>query len=277
MAQDLSLPPAEVKLRSSLLRLVITLLLTISLSLAWSGIDNDTPKEAGMLEPTRQALHRLAHASKPKSQASKRRPVTQVFTPAKQLERSGGSKVPGVILRSEATPVKPHRNVWGGPPLPSLYPSFSQPLIIPFTGEYHLFRMSSGQLPADSITEIGTPLETLYATTNREPLNTEAYQELDPPVNFSNCGKVQVDLSCGATLPGVVSLQFLSSRNVEDVGIALFALNGAAEETVNFAIPPLSHPDVRAIRVIFHHTTTECDRNPRVAIRRFTLVPKGAR
>jgi len=246
-------PPQETGLTRSLLSIVVTLLLTIALSLGSLRTGTDMPKV----------------------QAA-RKSVTPVYTPTKEIGASNKTGVAGVIIRTESAETKPRRRVWGGPPLPATELSVSQPLTIPFTGEYHLFRTSSGGLPADSIVEHGTPLDTLYATTNGEPMMMEAYQVLSPPLNVRNCGQLQMALSSSETLPGIVSIQFLTAKSVEEIGIGVFGLNGTPEETVNFTIPSqLVNFEVSAIRVTFHHNPTQCDRNSRIAIRRFTLAPRS--
>lgn len=56
-------------------------------------------------------------------------------------------------------------------------------LSIPFTGEYHLFRASSVELPSGSVTQSGSPLDAVYVTTNGGEMETDAYQEFDPPLS----------------------------------------------------------------------------------------------
>jgi hypothetical protein len=243
--QGLSRPREETY---SLLSILVTLLLTMALSLGQFKADQDPPK----LQAARKS-------------------ATPVFTPARRAGASGKIGVTGVILRTDSSETKPRRRVWGGPPLPAT--SLSNSLTIPFTGEYHLFRTSSGRLPSDAIVDHGTPLDTLYATTNGEPLQMEAYQSLSPPLDVRNCGKIQMTISSNEPLPGIVLIQFLTAHTVEEVGIGLFGLNGASAETVDFTIPPaLVNYEVSAIRATFLHNPEHSERNSRIAIQRFTLA-----
>jgi len=52
--------------------------------------------------------------------------------------------------------------------------------MIPFPGEYQLFRESSVRLPPDSLERPGSPLDAVYVSTNGGARETEAYQGLRP-------------------------------------------------------------------------------------------------
>jgi hypothetical protein len=245
------------RLRSSLI-VLLTLLFTTALSLS-------------QLPP----LHDLTDLVAPPAPPVAKETAMPIFTSPAPV----GKEVQGVILHAGPREARPRRKVFGGPLLPAIPVSASEPLTIPFTGEYHLFRTSSGRLPAGSITENGTPLDTLYATTNREPLQMEAYQELSPPLDMKNCEKIQMLIASRDTLPGVAVLQFLNGDKVEDAGIALIGLGGDGEETVTFKIPPNSATRflVSAIRIVFQSNPTHSERNSRIAIRRLSFAPSHPR
>jgi hypothetical protein len=234
---------------STLLTVLLSVMLTVALLLVPSGSLAAAPKPPPLPADTS---------------------VTPVFTPAKSV----GNGVTGVILRAESPKPRPRRRLWGGPPIPAALQSLAQPLTIPFTGEYRLFRRSSRRLPADAITEKGTPLDSRYATTNGEPMHMEAYQAFSPAIELRNCGGIRMKIASRETLPGVVMIEFLTTNAVEEEAVAVFALNGAPEETISFTIRPRVVFVIDAIRVIFEHNPTDSEQNSRVAIESFTFTPE---
>ena len=152
----------------------------------------------------------------------------------------------------------------------------SKPVMIPFTGEYQLFRESSVKLPPDSLERPGSPLDAVYVSTNGGAMETDAYQDFDPPVDFTTCGKIQVTLTSGEMFPASATLILLGAEQVGEMGPEIFGLNSAAEETVEFAVPPMPGGiPVKGIRVIFRHNPMEASHSTQVAIQRFTFVPRG--
>jgi hypothetical protein len=236
----------------------------------------ESPDTPGM---TRQVLRRLAHVppapaepSKVEAQATKRG-VTQVVDSGPTIGAKNQNGVPGVVLRPR--PKRSQR-----PPLivPGARLRFSsgQPLVIPFTGEYELFRTSSGSLPAGSILETGTPLESVYGTTNGGPMDTVAVQTFEPPIDLTNCGKILVVLASAETMPLLASMQLVSGEGVEDVGTELMGMTRAREETLEFQVPHTGKQLLaNAIRISFQRPAINRDKNVRVAVLRFTLVPRG--
>lgn len=145
-----------------------------------------------------------------------------------------------------------------------------------FTGEYELFRTSSGTLPAGAIVEAGTPLERIYGTTNGGQMETVAVQMFEPPLDLTHCDKVLVVLATAETLPLLASLQLVAEQSVEDGGTDMIGLNPAREVTLEFWVPLTSRPRlVRAMRIRFVRPAFDRDKNVRVAVERFTLVPRG--
>ena len=123
--------------------------------------------------------------------------VTRIVGAKEEGRGIGNDGVPGLILRHEGDPRQ--RTLggalrWGHAHFSLSELSLSEPLTIPFTREYHLFRASSGQLPSRSMVRIGTPLDAVYVTTNGGLMQMEAYQILDPPIDFSHCGRIQLNL-----------------------------------------------------------------------------------
>jgi hypothetical protein len=152
--------------------------------------------------------------------------------------------------------------------------SFQQ-LAIPFTGEYELFRTSSGHLPKGAIVQTGTPLESLYGTTNGGPMETVAVQTFEPPIDLTHCRTVLVALTSAETMPLLASMQLVAVSSVEDGGTELMGMKPAREETLEFSVPPTSRPlVVHAIRIVFQRPAFERDKNVRVTVEQFILVPR---
>ena len=236
----------------------------------------EPPKAPGI---TRRVLQRLAHVppapvapSKVEAQASKA-VVTRVVDPGPAIGAKEQKGVPGVVLRPRPRRSQRPRLIAPGS---RLQLSYALPLAFPFTGEYELFRTSSGSLPKGAMVETGTPLESVYGTTNGGPMETVAVQTFDPPIDLTNCGTVLVTLTSAETMPLLASMQLVSEKGVEDGGTDLMGMKPAQEETLEFQVPLTARLRfVHAIRIMFQRPLFERDKNVRVAVERFTLVPRG--
>jgi hypothetical protein len=224
---------------------------------------------------TRRILQRLAHGppalSKIEGQGTKA-VVTRVVDPGPAIGAKEQNGVPGVVLRPGPT-----RRLRPALILPGarLQVSPGQPLAIPFTGEYELFRTSSGTLPKGSIVETGTPLDSLYGTTNGGPMETIAVQAFEPPIDLMRCGKVLVALTSAETTPLLASMQLVAERSVEDGGTELMGMKPARAETLEFRVPFRLRPIlVHAIRIVFQNPDGKRSKNARVAVEGFTLLPR---
>jgi hypothetical protein len=106
-------------------------------------------------------------------------------------------------------------------------------------------------------------------------METIAVQAFEPPIDLTHCGKVLVALTSAETMPLLASLQLVAERSVEDGGTELMGMKPARQETLEFLVPLTSRPlRVRAIRIVFQRPAFERDKNVRVAVERFTLMPR---
>ena len=237
------------------------------------AIHIDNPPETPGI--TRRVLQRLAHGPPALSEVEgpiAKAVVTRVVDPGPAIGAKDLNGVPGVVLRPG-----PKRSLHPPLILPGsrLRLSSDQPLAIPFAGEYELFRTSSGTLPKGSIVETGTPLDSVYGTTNGGPMETIAVQAFEPPIDLMHCAKVLVALTSAETMPLLASMQLVAERNVEDAGTELMGMKPAREETLEFRVPFRSRPIlVHAIRIVFQRPGGERNKNVRVAVDRLTLVPR---
>jgi hypothetical protein len=271
--------------RQSAPGIVVTLLLTVTLTAVL--VQTEIVREAPVVDAvarefldtpgiTSQLLERLAHVppapfAPPKvASAAARTVATRIVDPTPATESIGGKGVPGVVLRPRA---KPHRPTWFGTG-PRLAFSSTRPLAIPFTGEYRIFRTSSGGLPTGALVETGTPLDNLYGTTNGGPMDTVAVQTFGQPLDLTDCGRVLVALTSAETMPLLASMQLVAQGRLQDAGTELMGMKQAREETLEFRVPVTGKPLlVSAIWISFQRPGS--NRNPRVAVEGFTLLPRG--
>jgi hypothetical protein len=253
-------PRGKANLRDALVNVALVLILATALS-AWQF---RTDAENG----GDSAMQRLADASNVKLQVPKHS-VTHVSSPKEQGGVLGKDGIPGLVLRSRARSqrkaLKIHRHF-----------SLSRPLTIPFTGEYHLFRTLSGQLPPNSVVKTGTPLDSVYVTTNGGLMQMEAYQTFDPPIDFASCGRIHLTLFSGEAFPASASLQLIGGSGIEDLGSDIFGFAAQSEEVLEYAVPASSHrPQVNAIRVVFRPNPMQSSQSVRVSILQFMLMPRS--
>jgi hypothetical protein len=258
--------------------ILLTLLLTVTLTavllqteIVQEGLGAGAGVTATADTPamTRRVLQRLMHV--PPEPAAMRMPEVAV-SKAVVTQVVGQNGVPGVVLRP--LPKRSRKPVLVLPGS-RLRLSSEQPLVIPFTGEYHLFPTSSGDLPAGAIVETGTPLENLYGTIGGGPMETVAVQPFDPPIDLTHCGRVLVALISTEPMLLLASMQLVGERSVEDAGSVPMGMKPARVETLEFQVPATGKPLlVHAIRILFLRPVDR-SKNTQVAVEGFTLVPQG--
>jgi hypothetical protein len=193
---------------------------------------------------------------------------------------------PGVILWPEIKPVTVL--IAPMPTRPGALAASSIPYGIPFGGEYWFFRPPFLKPPPQSFRERGTPSKVSFSTTDRWPLNMEAHQKLDQPIDVSGCSRIQLAVSNADRYPNTVSLELIL-RELPDGGSQSLGTVPVASvpnleidpvspvaETLDFVVPP--EPRVHLfneLTVVYHRDRTRRDKSARVAIERFILVPRG--
>ena len=251
---------------------VLTLFLTTVISVRQLSLDSKIVSDTALPQITYLTLQRFIH-KRPSVSELPRKMVTRVFTPmniAPPVSRILAEGVEGVILRPEIVPPRIKIIVSRG----IRYVSPSSSLEFRFTGEYRLFPVSSRDLKKDWSVETGTPVDSVYATLSGRPLQTEAYQVLDPPVDFTGCRALQLTLVSYQGVPAAAAVQLIGNRNVPDLGPEIFGLDQTREETIEFEVPvSLGGLRVTGIRVIFTCIQEECGQSIRVAVRGFNLIP----
>lgn len=218
--------------------------------------------------------------------------VTKLYQPA----NSGGiwnqRRSSGVILSPE---VKPARTTLAAPvrTRPVLHPrAFTSrtPEIIPFSGQYWMFRPPRLAPPIGSYFRKATPLALSFITTDQTPLSMRAIQELDHPIDLRCCRAIQVAIWNADRYPGTISLELelidtrapgqplervgrrdvLSRPGIKPVDLTPIP----AAEVLEFPIPgsaPIREFD--AIQVEFDRALFRIDRSAAISIDHFALVP----
>ena len=247
--------------------IALTILFALAMTFGvYSGIGSAT-NPGGLL---RSLLH--APASGPEAEARPER-----MTPVKTLGPSDGS-FPGVILHSEPKPytrlVAPLRQVPGANRSGF---KLTQPLTIPFSGEYWLFRAPFLRPPWTSFEEQGSPLRLSFSTTDRRPLAMEAFQRLDPPIDPACCGKIQIAIS-NADRSGQVSLELLLVNTRPPHGLIqwLGSSRVGLRDRQILDFPYTAAPYLRecdALRVVFRREPYWASRSTKIEIDRFILIP----
>lgn len=240
----------------SLLSVAATLFLSTAMSLARLGVEPSvgTAGSSPVAEVgSRQATTPLAN------------PQTSPIVPGKGL-------ISGLVLRPDAPPPKKPRIL---PPVAMGFLAVARPLVIPFSGDYHVFPSSSGHVWTDSPVRRGTPLDAVYKTNAGGPMETEAYQRLDPPIDFGNCGKVRVAMKTAEATMASATMQLVGADGLLTLPPEFFGLETKAQEVLEFSVPALpAGMRVVAIRVTFQGNPAMRDRSTRIAIDEFALLPR---
>ena len=267
------------------LSVITAILLAISLGAvrAYEGepaASNGDSDPTGPFTATRQEVQSLVNPVKPKTggaaaagQNKKPSAVRLAPPPPTETDVFGRGGIPGLILQ----PGKKKAQALTIPPAYRLRITLSpsKPVSIPFTGEYHLFRESSSNLPEGAELRGGSPMDAIYVTTNGSPMETDAYQEFNPPVDFAPCAKIKMTLTSGETFPASATILLIGAEKAGELGPEIFGMNAEPEETLEFEVPRIPDLKVKAIRVIFRHNPMEASHSTQVAIQRFTFVPRG--
>jgi hypothetical protein len=256
--------------------------------LAW-----DAPAhKPGLVESLRAMLRHVLYGEQP--EALKNQPdakETQPDEAAKTdpfLQRPGefpDGSFPGVILLPEprkvpalVAPVSPHDLT---------ATALKRPIGIPFDGQYWFFRQRYRQPPPNSIRRKGSPATLSFSTTDHWPLEMEAHQLFDEPLDLNCCRTVQLQIWNADRYPGTVRLDFFALESDISSGRSVYVggapvrskpdLTGehvvAVPETLTIRIPEGALEGCTGFKVIFRRNPSRADKSARIALERFVLVP----
>jgi hypothetical protein len=194
---------------------------------------------------------------------------------------------PGVILWPEVKPVTVLIE-----PMPVIGGKFAgtkHPYVIPFGGEYWMFRFQLSRPPRNSFFQRGSPANLSFSTTDHWPMQMEAHQKLEQNIDLSCCAKIQLGISNADRYPGTVTMELILvnhdfGRSETSLGKALVAsvpdlsrnTVKPVTETLDFSVPPdMAGRTINEFRVIYQRISGRTDKSAKVAIERFVLVPRG--
>jgi hypothetical protein len=239
-----------------------------------------------LIESARIVLRQLFYGETPGERGEKG-PSTPRPRETANTGASGG--FPGVILWPELKPT-----VTLIAPLPALGSNPfqgrpAQPLSIPFGGEYWMFRWPFAHPPSTSILERGTPASLGFSTTDHTPLQMEAHQKLETPIDLGCCSKIQIEVLNADRYPGTLSLELvlINSELPGAVPLSLGSIPVASHpgtehdlvvpvrETLEFAVPPKSWLEqFTELKIVFHRARLRMDKSAKVSVERFVLLPR---
>ena len=208
-----------------------------------------------------------------------------------EIASSANPIYPGVIIVPEIR----KRAVTLVPPLPAMRPGMfdakqTDPLSIPFWGVYWLLRPPQIQPSASAVTMNGDPSTTTYRSTDRSPMSMTARQDLGKLFSLSCCSEIRVVVWNGERHPESIWVE-LRIRDTIAGGPAMtvgeepllanrdWKLAGDPTpvlETLRFRVPAgLARKQFDQLVVVFHLSAPREHRSARVAVDRFTFVPRG--
>ena len=299
----------------SILAVLATIALAVSLtvgglaprvmrSFGW-GEGPSNPPEHGLVETVRAFLREIFYGERPgfpvappgltdaakgpvpdgPNQGAKTKTYPVPGTPV-ELPADG---FPGVILWPE---VKPYATLIA--PLPPTGKSWStpanvQPMSIPFSGEYWMFRWPYARPPQNSYFQRGNPAALSFSTTDHRPMQMEARHKLEQTVDLRCCSRIQLVVRNADPYPGTVVLELvllnseLPVSGAQSLGKAKVTSMPdirkdpvtPVSETLDFDMP--AEPALEAFdefKILFIRDRRRTDKSAKIAIDRFILVPR---
>lgn len=169
---------------------------------------------------------------------------------AERGRKAGPDGYAGIILLTP--PVKKARIVPPKPRTAVFTAGRSQPVVIPFDGEYWYFKAPARRPSARAHVARGQAGEVTIRSSDRYPLLMEAHQRLGAAIPLACCGEIEVALTNADTRPGTIGIGVMLTDNTSparaQVLLGMKTLGSSAlaeipagrdpvEETVRFAIP----------------------------------------
>jgi hypothetical protein len=147
---------------------------------------------------------------------------------------------------------------------------------IPFAGQYLLYRFPQRRPPPTSILQRGSPAALSFSTVDRTPLNMDAIQRLDQPIDLSCCRAIRVEIWNADREPGTVKLELYANDKLLGVAPVLSKPDlshdplVAVPESIEFPTSPVLCTE---LKVVFRRAYPRNHRSARIALERFVLVP----
>jgi hypothetical protein len=204
-----------------------------------------------------------------------------------------GSDYVGIILwpppvkKTQIVPPRPHSTSFA-------IGKQSQPVVIPFDGQYWYFKAPSKRPGPRAHVAHGRAMYANVRSTNSAPLLMEAYQNLGTAIDLECCSEIDVAITNADTRPGTIALGIrlgdsdsigdpsldLAERTIVSSKAAQIPMNRPPlDEVLRFPIPP---PIARAatihrfdeITIVFLSSPERARVGAKVSIQSFTLIPR---
>jgi hypothetical protein len=292
-AADAGRPPT---LPKSFIGILATIVLASLITMGRGGAGGGTfgvSRQSGagrpsLVETARLVLRQLFYGETP-APGERGDKGTSAPQPRPAADTGAAGGFPGVILWPEikfvTTLIAPlpalGSNPFEGRP--------AHPLSIPFGGEYWMFRWPFARPPASSFFERGTPSKLAFSTTDRTPLEMEAHQKLETPIDVRCCSRIQMEIVNADRYPGTLTLE-LVLLDTERPGSGPLSLGSVpvesrpdltrdavmpVRETLDFTVPAEpSMEQFSELKIVFHRARQRADKSARVSVERFVLVPR---
>jgi hypothetical protein len=195
---------------------------------------------------------------------------------------------PGVILWPE---VKPYATLIA--PMPQRADGLgtveARPMIIPFSGEYWMFRWPYAKPPKTSYFQRGSPANLSFRTTDHRSLQMEARHQLDQSIALDCCSRIQLAIRNADRFPNTISIELVLIDN-EHPGMPTLSLGNElvssipdlcrepvepVNETLSYAIPSsAAMTSFNEFKIVFQRDRRRVDQSAKVAVERFVLIPR---
>jgi hypothetical protein len=223
-------------------------------------------------------------APKPEGGGTNDRPDFSKFPDAGAAE--GG--FPGVILWPE---IKPYATLIA--PMTQRADGLGtvevRPMIIPFSGEYWMFRWPFAKPPRTSYFQRGSPANLSFKTTDHRSLQMEARHQLDQSIALDCCSRIQLAIRNADRFPNTIAIELVLIDN-ERSGPPMVSLGrelvssvpdlrhdpvAPVAETLSFTVPgsaPIAA--FNEFKIVFQRDRRRADQSAKVSVERFILMPR---
>lgn len=267
---------------SSLPRAILGLVLTVILAAGFtvgglaghiqhSGGEGWSAGRPDVIESVRALIERIIRGSDP---VRPKGTVTKIYAPPTGGVEITDKSFPGVILWTESnTPeklVEPPPN-WKPNPLPAVA---RDPSVIPFSGEYWMYRPPANQPPKTSYSRYGSPVTLSFLTTDHTSMVMEAHQRLSHAMDLSCCGAIDVAISNADRYPRTITLELILRDGAASQSLGVLPVPALPGANLHFIVPRSSAiHQFNELEMVFHRDRVRMDRSARISIERFVLLP----
>jgi hypothetical protein len=143
-----------------------------------------------------------------------------------------------------------------------------------------MFRWPATRPPIGAVVRRGNAAELSFHTTDGWPMEMEAHQKLDPPVDIKCCGEIQLVIQNTDQYPGTISLELIlidrtaATNPAQSLGAVAAGSPSLSVQLLRFPIPRVpAIGKFDEFKVVFRRAQLRADRSARIAIERFVLVP----